>query len=140
MVSSHVLSLGCTCGLKQTGCAGLGFAECTARVVPLADDELTTDKPYLNEHEEVQSRGWVYYVFNVTDDDYQVVVNVAEEEGSQCKPVCIQASCSRTLCCLSFDHGVVDYFLAIEVAFKPSCIIVRCTLSALSCTQNPKPL
>ena len=58
-------------------------------MVPLADDELTTEKPYLKEHEEVQSRGWVYYAFNVTDEDYQVVVNVAEEEGSLCKPLCI---------------------------------------------------
>ena len=65
--------------------AGLGFAECTARVVAIADDELTVDRAYLKEHEQVQAHGWVYYAFNVTDEDYQVVVNVAEEEDSQCK-------------------------------------------------------
>lgn len=81
-------SLNATCtshGLKQGLHAGLGFAECTARVTTIADDELTVNKPYLKEHEQVQTQGWVYYVFNVTDEDYQVVVNVAEEEGSQCK-------------------------------------------------------
>lgn len=72
-------------GLNQGLHAGLGFAECAARVTTLADDELSMHKPYLKEHEQVQSRGWVYYAFNVTDQDYQVVVNVAEEEGSQCK-------------------------------------------------------
>lgn len=65
--------------------AGLGFAECMARVVPIADAELTVARAYLKEHEQVQTHGWVYYAFNVTHEDYQVVVNVAEEEGSQCK-------------------------------------------------------
>ncbi|KAL3154641.1 hypothetical protein ABBQ32_014088 [Trebouxia sp. C0010 RCD-2024] len=63
---------------------GLGFAECTARVVSIADDELTVDRAYLKEHEQVQTQGWAYYAFNVTHEDYQVVVNVAEEEDSQC--------------------------------------------------------
>lgn len=87
--------------LKQALHAGLGFAECTARVTPLADDELTVDKPYLKEREQVQTRGWVYYAFNVTDEDYQVVVNVAEEEGSECKLLCPQPLMPEdTLSCL----------------------------------------
>ena len=72
-------------GLNQGLHAGLGFAECSARVTTVADDDLSVEKAYLREHEQVQTRGWVYYAFNVTDQDYQVVVNVAEEEGSQCK-------------------------------------------------------
>lgn len=76
--------------LKQALHAGLGFAECTARVTPIADDELTVDKAYVKEREQVQTGGWVYYAFNMTDEDYQVVVNVAEEEGSQCKLLCPQ--------------------------------------------------
>lgn len=74
--------------VKQSCHAGLGFDRCLARVVPIVDDELTVAKPYLKEHEEVQAHGWVYYAFNVTDEDFQVVINVAEEEGSQCKLLC----------------------------------------------------
>lgn len=85
-----------TCQLNQALCAGLGFAECTARVVPIADDELTANNAYLKEHEHVQTRGWVYYAFNVTDEDYQIVVNVAEEEGSQCKLRCLSHLCQQT--------------------------------------------
>lgn len=51
----------------------------------LGDGDLTNLKPYVKEHEQIKSRGWAYYAFNVTDDDYQVVVNVAEEEDSKCK-------------------------------------------------------
>lgn len=81
--------------------AGLGFAECTARVTPIADDELTVVTAYVKEREQVQTRGWVYYAFNVTDEDYQVVVNVAEEEGSQCKLLCPQPLMPEgTLSCL----------------------------------------
>jgi len=64
---------------------GLGFEECSARVTPIGHDELTIAKPYLKEHELVDTRGWSFYEFNVTDQDFQVVVNVAEEEDSQCK-------------------------------------------------------
>ena len=83
-------------GLDQGLHAGLGFAECTARITTIADDELTVDKAYLKEHEQVQTRGWVYYAFNMTDEDYQVVVNVAEEEGSQCKLLCPSNFCQQT--------------------------------------------
>ena len=67
---------------------GLGFEECSARVTPIADDELTTAKPFVKEHEMVETRGWSFYEFNVTDQDFQVVVNVAEEEDSQCNAPC----------------------------------------------------
>ena len=92
-------------GTQQALRAGLGFAECRARMVPLSDDELTIQKPYLQEHEEVQTRGWVFYGFNVTDEDYQVVVNVAEEEGSQCKLPCTALLLygTNTICSLRHD-------------------------------------
>lgn len=67
--------------------AGLGFEDCSARVEFLQDTALNNHKPFVQEHQQVASRGWAYYAFNVTDDDYQVVVNVAEEEYSKCKHV-----------------------------------------------------
>lgn len=66
-------------------------------MVSIADDELTVDRAYLKEHEQVQTQGWAYYAFNVTHEDYQVVVNVAEEEDSQCKLLrSAQASCANS--------------------------------------------
>ena len=51
----------------------------------LAEQDVTSKKAYVKEHEHIKTRGWAYYAFNVTDEDYQVVVNVAEEEDSACK-------------------------------------------------------
>ncbi len=65
--------------------AGLGFEECSATVTPIGDTELTIAKPFVKEHEVVETRGWSFYEFNVTDQDFQVVVNVAEEEDSACE-------------------------------------------------------
>lgn len=63
---------------------GLGFEQCSAKVTPIADAQLTTAKPYVKEHELVQTQGWNYYEFNVTEEDYQIVVNVAAEEDAGC--------------------------------------------------------
>ncbi|DBB04188.1 hypothetical protein WJX77_010421 [Trebouxia sp. C0004] len=63
---------------------GLGFEECSATVTPIGDNELTIAKPFVKEHELVETRGWAFYEFNVTNQDFQVVVNVAEEEDSAC--------------------------------------------------------
>ena len=66
-------------------CAGLGFEDCSAQVTMLAEQDVTSKKAYVKEHEHIKTRGWAYYAFNVTDEDYQLVVNVAEEEDSACK-------------------------------------------------------
>lgn len=84
-------------------------------MVSIADDELTADRAYLKEHEQVQTNGWVYYAFNVTNEDYQVVVNVAEEEDSQCKLLLsAQASCANSL----YTHL---YTVLIVAAYKAAC-------------------
>jgi len=70
---------------RQAYPAGLGFEECSATVTPIGDNELTIAKPFVKEHELVETRGWSFYEFNVTDQDFQVVVNVAEEEDSACE-------------------------------------------------------
>ena len=71
----------------QSAClyAGLGFEDCSARVTALSSEDLTSTKPYVKEHEEIQTRGGQYYSFDVSDRDYQVVVNIAEEESSKCE-------------------------------------------------------
>ena len=51
----------------------------------IANSELSTVKPYAKEHEVVQSQGWNFYEFNVSEQDYQVVVNVAAEADSACE-------------------------------------------------------
>ena len=63
----------------------MGFEQCSAKVTPVAATELTTAKPIVKEHELVQTRGWNFYEFSVTENDYQVVVNVAAEEDSGCE-------------------------------------------------------
>ena len=103
--------------------AGLGFRECTARVTPIADDELTVDKAYVKEREQVQTRGWVYYAFNVTDEDYQVVVNVAEEEGSQCKLHPQSLMPEDTLSCLPVQLAM----------YAAASALLGCLLSFWSC-------
>ena len=35
-------------------------------------------------HQSLTPKDWAFYSFNVTDDDYQVVVNVDSENNTQC--------------------------------------------------------
>ena len=65
--------------------AGLGFEDCSAKITQVSDSELTQQNPYLKEHETVPAKGWAFYTFNVTQEDYQVVVNVAGEQDSPCE-------------------------------------------------------
>ena len=51
----------------------------------IADSELSASSAYAKEHELVQSQGWSFYGFNVSEQDYQVVVNVAAEADSPCE-------------------------------------------------------
>ncbi|KAK9824143.1 hypothetical protein WJX72_008089 [[Myrmecia] bisecta] len=63
---------------------GLGFEDCSAKVTNISSSELTQTAPYVKEHEEVAPAAWSFYKFDVADDDYQVVVNVAGERDSPC--------------------------------------------------------
>jgi hypothetical protein len=62
----------------------------------VADSDLTLTKPFVKEHELLEVKGWSFYAFNVTHDDYQVVVNLAGEKDEACKsllgkadPLCV---------------------------------------------------
>ena len=35
-------------------------------------------------HQSLTPKDWAFYSFNVTDDDYQVVVNVDSENNTEC--------------------------------------------------------
>ena len=37
----------------------------------------------------VPAKAWSFYAFNVTEQDYQIVVNLAAEEDSQCEGCCM---------------------------------------------------
>ncbi len=65
--------------------AGLGFEDCTARVTNVSDFDLLLGKAYAAQHQEVAPSAWNFYAFNVTDEDYQIVVNLAGEKDSPCE-------------------------------------------------------
>lgn len=66
-------------------CADLGFEDCSARVEEAVG--LSQATPFVAEHVELTPKDWVFYSFNVTGEDYQVVINVDSENNTQCAPV-----------------------------------------------------
>ena len=62
--------------------ADLGFEDCSARVIEA--DGLSQAAPYVAKHQSLTPKDWAFYSFNVTDEDYQVVVNVDSENNTEC--------------------------------------------------------
>jgi len=62
---------------------GLGFRDCGAEVVYIADDQASGQAPFVADSESVEADGWKFYAFNVTEDDFEVVATVAEKESSR---------------------------------------------------------
>lgn len=58
-------------------------------MVQIPDSDLSTIKSYVQEHQVVPAKAWAFYAFNVTEQDYQIVVNLAAEEDSQCEGGCL---------------------------------------------------
>lgn len=110
---------------------GLGFEDCSAQVTILEDTDLTNKKPYVKEHEQIKSRGWSYYAFNVTDDDYQIVVNVAEEEDSTCRfPQLTHrlqqlVSCHQ-YCCSCVQHDYCISYPLLHLNFVTTTVLLYC--------------
>lgn len=50
----------------------------------LPDTRTALEAFYLKEHEQVATLQWKFYAFNVTERDYQIVINVAGEETPEC--------------------------------------------------------
>ena len=67
----------------MTGSAVLGFEDCSSKTENVSAAELSLTKPYVREHEELTPKAWSFYGFDITPDDYQVVVNVATEAGGE---------------------------------------------------------
>ena len=67
--------------------AGLGFDECAAKVSDIQDNQFAQTHSFVAEHELVGVKAWNFYAFNISQQDYQVVVNVAGETDNddQCK-------------------------------------------------------
>ncbi|EIE26855.1 hypothetical protein COCSUDRAFT_39831 [Coccomyxa subellipsoidea C-169] len=59
----------------------LGFEDCSAKTDSVTAAELSLAKPYIKEHEELAPKAWSFYGFDITPDDYQIVINVATEAG-----------------------------------------------------------
>ena len=59
--------------------AGLGFEDCAASVVSIDSSQLSANQSFILEHEAAEPNIWRFYNFNLDADDYEVVINVAEE-------------------------------------------------------------
>ena len=64
-------------------------------MVQIPDSDLSTTEPYVQEHQVVPAKAWSFYAFNVTEQDYQIVVNLAAEADSQCERCCLPVSQPR---------------------------------------------
>lgn len=54
----------------------------------MSGSELSLTQPWIREHEQLAPKAWSFYSFDVTPEDYQVVVNVAAELDASCKLMC----------------------------------------------------
>ena len=70
----------------MTSRAGLGFEDCSAEVHNVSDVEFEGDNNFAVEHQVVPAKRWQFYAFNISVDDFQVVVNAAGEADSECAP------------------------------------------------------
>ena len=64
-------------------------------MVQIPNSDLSTTKSYVQEHQVVPAKAWSFYAFNVTEQDYQIVVNLAAEEDSQCEGDCLPVAQPR---------------------------------------------
>ena len=64
-------------------------------MVQIPDSDLSTTKAYVQEHQVVPAKAWSFYAFNATEQDYQIVVNLAAEEDSQCEGGCLPVAQPR---------------------------------------------
>ncbi len=51
----------------------------------MSSKELSLTHPWMKEHEQLAPKAWSFYSFDVTPEDYQVVVNVAAELDASCE-------------------------------------------------------
>ena len=85
-----------------TSRAGLGFEDCSAKVVNVTDGQFAASHTFAAEHEEIAAKAWNFYAFNVSQEDYQVVINVAGESDSPDE--CASPETGR-LSCQTRAHG-----------------------------------
>ena len=51
----------------------------------VSGSQQSVDAFYYKQHEQLTPKAWNFYAFNVTPDDFQVVVNVAGEPTAACE-------------------------------------------------------
>ena len=74
-------------------CADLGFEECATSITSVPDQALE-GQVYSEPAKPLPDGTWTYYSFNVTEEKYQVVVNVDEDPAANCAP------CQRLVICM----------------------------------------
>lgn len=68
-------------------CAGIGFEDCSARLTPIPDQQFQATHTFMAQHEPPEPAAWSFYSFNVSRDDYQIVINAAGESNKDdCEP------------------------------------------------------
>ena len=63
----------------------LGFEDCSAKTEAVTSTQLSLEQPWSKQHEVLGPKAWAFYSFDVTPDDYQIVVNVAAELDTTCE-------------------------------------------------------
>lgn len=62
---------------------GVGLRDCSAAVFSILDSSFQEGRYYSHAHAVVDGGRWNFYAFNVTDDDFHVIVAAGLETGSR---------------------------------------------------------
>ena len=100
-------------------------------MVQIPDSDLSTTKTYVQEHQVVPAQAWSFYAFNVTEQDYQIVVNLAAEEDSQCEGGCQPVGSAgiesyTTSAAAANMSGASLHFVGIPASRMSDNLVVRC--------------
>ena len=88
-------------------CAELGFETCATSVTYIADSDLT-GQTFTQPAQPIQAGSWQFFAFNVTQDKFQVVMNVDEDPAANCKPLsllCSASACERSSACTALPSA-----------------------------------
>lgn len=81
----------------------LGFEDCSAKTEAVSGSQLSLTQPWMKQHEQLAPKAWSFYSFDVTPEDYQVVVNVAAELDTSCEHPLLTILPSHCRLCNSAD-------------------------------------
>ena len=91
--------------------AGLGFDDCSAKAIDIPDRAFAGSGMIVFEHQEIEAKAWDYYRFNVTENDYQIIANIAGEdsEDDECE----------------LQTGMSNHLLIAKECLMPFCMALK---------------